>query len=1609
MRRRSQLYALAVLLLVPLLAQPLGSALAPALGAAAPASHTLLIDASDAAALNVIAQSGAVRLADYGAFSLWRAGDGVARTIGRRPGVALHDDFTTIWLRSGALDTRGAGPTVPANLKQARAAGPQLWMLQFVGPIQDRWLDQVRAAGARLVSYMPNNAYVVWADDTALQALEGLAAAGASIQWTGPYHPAYRLAPSLLGLAGQPGAGMVDVTVQFYTTNTTSTSLDRLRAIGGAVYKAEQRVLDFTNITLQVPTNQIARLAREPDVFNIEPWSAPRKFDEMQSQIIAGNISSSGGKIVPAGPGYLAWLAARGLPSDSSQYPIVDVVDDGIDNGTTTPLHPDFYRLGARPGTSRVVAIGNCTSDPAGDSLAGHGNLNAGIVGGYNNRPNGAAYTDSAGFHYGLGVAPYTRISGTKIFKNSGQYDVSRCGNTDAGVVAASYSVGAAITSDSWGCGPGPFGSGCSGSPYDSTAQAYDALTRDATTAILGNQEMLHVFAAGNDGSGARTIGTPGTAKNVITVGATENVRENGVVDGCGESSNDNADDITGFSSRGPTADGRIKPDIMAPGSHIIGLASQDPGYNGTGVCNQYHPNGQTLYAWSSGTSHSTPAVAGAAALLHTYYRVNIGGGTPPSPAMLKAFMLNGARYLDGAGTGGTLPSNAQGWGDVYLARAFDTAPKLFFDQTETFGATGATFVRTGQVATNAQPFRVTLAWTDAPGSTTGAAYVNNLDLEVTVGGQTYRGNVFSGANSITGGAADSRNNVENVFLPAGVSGPFTVKVTAANIAGDGVPKNADLTDQDFALVIYNGLSTTSGVVHGRVTHTTTSTPIAGAEVRAAAGGAVAGTALTDAAGDYQLTLPPGTYVMTATANGYTSQTFPGVAVTAGNSTTRDFTLSGGVLHGRVRDSFTPGRPIAGATVGDGTYTATSGLDGNYTFLLPGGSHTVVATRAGYGSQTVADVAVSDSMTTTLDFTLPGGALAGAVVDSIAAQPIAGASVTIGADVAVADAGGRYALRAPPGSYTVAVAKAGYLSGTFNGVTITSGITTTLDAVLTPTLSYAPGVLTRTLTFGQAITDTPGLTLTNNSTVALTATLIEIPGSITQLAAQKDILVVGRGLVSPIGAITPALAALGYTYDVIASSTFEAMPLADIQSYQVVIYAGNTGSFADSPSNLKLMAYLDAGGRLLIADNDLGFFNHGFPFYTTYLQATYNEDDAAAKDDLRGEDIMAGVDSSVASDPYPDTFTPGPSATRIFQYGATGFAAGARIARGSYKAIYFAFDYDNLGTAATGEPIETTVMQHSLEWLLEGASAGIPWLQETPSTVTIPPATSVGVQIGWFADRVPQLGIYTGTLQLRSSQTPTQAASISVTMMVEDVGGFVVSTTGLDTTEAGGVATFDIRLSSAPTAPVTIGLSSSDTTEGTVAPASLTFTVDNWNVAQTVTIRGVDDAVDDGDQVYTIITTPASSADPRYAGLDPPDITLTNADDDTAGATIAESGGNTAVAEGGATDTYTIVLDSQPTASVAISFDTGTQIQPIAVLIFTPANWNIPQTVTVRAVDDNLAEGPRSATIAHRASSADPKYNGAALAIPGVVVAITDNDPVSAPRSVWYLPLIVRP
>src|SRR5262249_48272822 len=146
-----------------------------------------------------------------------------------------------------------------------------------------------------------------------------------------------------------------------------------------------------------------------------------------------------------------------------------------------------------------------------------------------------------------------------------------------------------------------------------------------------------------------------------------------------------------------------------------------------------------------------------------------------------------------------------QGWGLLNLGRVFGSTPRFFVNQSTVLTQSGQEFVITGEVKDPTQPFRVMLAWADGPGFSGAGPGVNDLDLEVTINGQVYRGNNFIGQVSQPGGDPDTKNNVEAVWLPVGTVGTFVIRVKASNIAGDGVPGNGDPTDQDFALVVYNG------------------------------------------------------------------------------------------------------------------------------------------------------------------------------------------------------------------------------------------------------------------------------------------------------------------------------------------------------------------------------------------------------------------------------------------------------------------------------------------------------------------------------------------------------------------------------------------------------------------------------------------------------------------------------------------------------------------------------------------------------------------------------------------------------------------------------------
>ncbi|MEG4091355.1 DUF7948 domain-containing protein, partial [Microcoleus sp. Pol12B4] len=229
--------------------------------------------------------------------------------------------------------------------------------------------------------------------------------------------------------------------------------------------------------------------------------------------------------------------------------------------------------------------------------------------------------------------------------------------------------------------------------------------------------------------------------------------------------------------------------------------------------------------------------------------------------------------------------------------------------------------------------------------------------------------------------------------------------------------------------------------------------------------------------------------------------------------------------------------------------------------------------------------------------------------------------------------------------------------------------------------------------------------------------------------------------------------------------------------------------------------------------------------------------------------------------------------------------------------------------------------------------------------------------------------------------------AVSVAITDNDTADFSIAPTNITATEGGANGSYKFQLTSQPTAPVTISFNTGDQLNPIATP--ITFDSTNWNVEKTVTVTAIDDNLAQGTHSGTIAHT-ATSTDANYNAKVIPNVTASITDNDSPGISLVQSEGDTAIAEGGATDSYGVLLTTAPTANVTINFDTGSQINGVAPITFTPNNWNVAQNVTVTAIDDSIAQGTRSGTIAHTSVSTDSQYNN--LTISPVTATIADNE-----------------
>ena len=416
--------------------------------------------------------------------------------------------------------------------------------------------------------------------------------------------------------------------------------------------------------------------------------------------------------------GAVAVRSPSSLNLDGSGETIA-VMDTGVDMD-----HPDLF--------GRIAAINTqfgLDSSPI-DSNSGHGTHVAMTVLG-----------DGTGDSIATGIAPEANLvmyalehDPTGVFGRQGSiYDLL----SDAELKTASVAVNA------WGLN-GNYG-------------AYTADSRSTDQYVSNNKFLLPIFSVGdNGGSGSSKITAPGTAKNVLSIGSSVN------------------GSVSSYSSEGPTLDGRIKPDLVAPGDGICSARAEEAISVVGSVCGTgSHSNGRSMYMQLSGTSQATAVAGGSASLAREYLR-EVAGINKPSASLIKATLINGAEDL---GTP-NIPNANEGWGQIDLENSLNPTSAgvsldVFQDDERELQA-GFSLIYSFDLD-GSKGIDITLAWSDAEASANAAQsesrLLNNLDLIlIAPDGTSYLGNYFASGVSITGGTADNLNNIERIRIPAGAT-----------------------------------------------------------------------------------------------------------------------------------------------------------------------------------------------------------------------------------------------------------------------------------------------------------------------------------------------------------------------------------------------------------------------------------------------------------------------------------------------------------------------------------------------------------------------------------------------------------------------------------------------------------------------------------------------------------------------------------------------------------------------------------------------------------------------------------------------------------------------
>ena len=674
--------------------------------------------------------------------------------------AAIHGQVRARALRE-AIGAANAVDDVLPNLNQ-----PQFYLLWLMGPLLESWKEQLAQAGVTLLESLPTGAYKVRLEPGQAEPLRQQSFV-AELR----LYDAESTGPDLIKHANARGApplgvsrAMLTFDVRLHRADATDLQsvLDWLKARNVAIAGNSSRKI---RIYLLQGARELSEIPALPEVATFEEYVPPKFNNDAARRLLR---IDSGNPVIT-------------LPFTGAGQ-IVAVADTGLDSN-----HPDFQGR-----ILSVVALGrpNDSSDPA-----GHGTHVAGSVLGDGSASNGQI----------RGAAPGAQLFFQSILDATGGLGGLPVDLND--LFDDAYQSGARIHNNSWGA---------------ATASRYTGNSVEVDEFVADHRDMLIVISAGNEGIAAAprtnsdtgfvdwlSIGSPASCKNALTVGASRSDRSSGgyskMTYGAawpgdfpdppisGQLISGDPECLAAFSSRGPCDDRRIKPDVVGPGTDIASTKSSlAPLRNFWGA----YPN-NPRYAFDGGTSMSAPLISGCAALVCEFYEKTRNHA--PSAALVKATLINGTRWLNGADSiapsQGT-PNFHQGFGCVNMAASVPNPgnAKLRLEFVDSWQNSATQFTSTGQrfrfqfsLAAPSPVLSICIAYTDLPAR----ALQNNLNLFVQKPDNT---KVVGNAQlPMSLNIPDPDNNVEIVRLPNAAAGVYIIQISATNLLRG---------PQDFALVV---------------------------------------------------------------------------------------------------------------------------------------------------------------------------------------------------------------------------------------------------------------------------------------------------------------------------------------------------------------------------------------------------------------------------------------------------------------------------------------------------------------------------------------------------------------------------------------------------------------------------------------------------------------------------------------------------------------------------------------------------------------------------------------------------------------------------------------